>query len=78
MVIKKCIKSLDEKNKIEMPNIKEAICMIREAWPLKHASKHYLYFDWIEILPEEEDYDEITTSSVRVELELNDKSCGNI
>ena len=35
MVIKICIKSLDEKNKIEMRNIKEAICMIREAWPLK-------------------------------------------
>ena len=31
MVIKICIKSLDEKNKIEMRNIKEAICMIREA-----------------------------------------------
>jgi hypothetical protein len=31
MVIKTCIKSLDEKNEIEMPNIKEAICMIREA-----------------------------------------------
>ena len=35
MVIKTCIKSLDEKNEIEMPNIKEAICMIIEAWPLK-------------------------------------------
>jgi hypothetical protein len=33
------------------------------------------YFDWTEILPEEEDDDEITTSSVRAELELNDKSC---
>jgi hypothetical protein len=31
MVIKKCIKSLDEKNEIKMPNIKEAMCMIREA-----------------------------------------------
>jgi hypothetical protein len=31
MVIKKCIKSLDEKIEIEMPNIKEAMCMIREA-----------------------------------------------
>jgi len=36
MVIKKFIKSVDEKNEIEMPNIKsymykEAICMIREA-----------------------------------------------
>jgi hypothetical protein len=31
MVNKKCIKSLDEKNEIEMPNIKEAICMIMEA-----------------------------------------------
>jgi len=37
MVIKKCIKSLDEKNEIEMPNIKQA-----KWW--KHASKHYLYF----------------------------------
>jgi hypothetical protein len=27
--------SLDEKIEIEMPNIKEAMCMIREAWPLK-------------------------------------------
>ena len=35
MVIKKCIKSLDEKIEIEMPNIKEAMWMIREAWPLK-------------------------------------------
>ena len=25
----------DEKNEIEMPNIKEAICMITEARPLK-------------------------------------------
>ena len=31
MVIKKCLKSLNEKNEIEMPNTKEAICMIREA-----------------------------------------------
>ena len=53
MVIKKCIKSLDEKNEIEMPNIKEAICMIREAWNQvttktiancwKHASKLFFY-----------------------------------
>ena len=69
MEIKKCSKSL---YKIEMPNIKEAIWMIRQAKTIanwwKHALKHYLYFDWIEILPEEEDYK-------RVELELNDKSC---
>jgi hypothetical protein len=31
MVIKKCIKSLDDKNEIEMPYIKETIRMIREA-----------------------------------------------
>jgi len=48
MVIKKCLKSLNEKNEIEMPNTKEAICMIREAkiianwW--KPAIKQYLYF----------------------------------
>jgi hypothetical protein len=33
----------------------------------------FKYFDWIEILPEEEDGDVITTSSVRAEQELNDK-----
>jgi len=78
MVIKKWSKSLNEKNEIEMPNIKEAICMIRVAKTIanwwKHAIKHF-YFDGIEILQEEEDIDEITTSSARVELELNDKSC---
>jgi hypothetical protein len=37
--------------------------------------KLFKYFDWIEILPEEEDGDVITTSSVRAELELNDKNC---
>jgi len=33
----------------------------------------FKYFDWIKILPEEEDDDVITTSSVRAEL--NDKIC---
>jgi hypothetical protein len=37
--------------------------------------KLFKYFDWKEILPEEEDGDVITTSSVRAELELNDKNC---
>ena len=51
MVIKNCINSLEEKNVIEMPNMKEAICMIREAWNQvtaktkancwKHASKKF-------------------------------------
>ena len=46
MVIKKWSKSLNEKNEIEMPNIKEAIWMIRQAKTIanwwKHAFKHYL------------------------------------
>jgi hypothetical protein len=32
LVIKKCLLSLDENDQVVMPNLKEAICMIRESW----------------------------------------------
>ena len=53
LVVKKRFLSFDENDQVVMPNLKEAICMIREAWSQvtaktiancwKHAFK-YIYY----------------------------------
>ena len=32
MLLKYCLNTVEEKNELIMPNLKEAICMVREAW----------------------------------------------